>query len=388
MDWTERGERGQLCPVLNLALCQTRGVVSAPALDSREYQLLEGGQVTQRRHAPEPGRPTLEVVAARAGVSRATASRALRGSSNVSAEARESVLRAADEIAYTVNRAARSLVTRRSDTIAFFVAENEDRMFHDPYFLGVLRGAQAEAASAGLQLIFAVASTQAETQQFTHFVGGGHVDGVLLVSLHGDDLLAQGLEATGVPTVLNGRPFTADTRLFSVDSDNVAGGRDATALLISRGAHRIATITGPLDMSVGQDRLAGYRQALQAARRRHPRSLVAEGDFTVEGGAAAMTRLLEKEPAIDAVFAASDLTAIGAIRVLAEHGRRVPDEVAVVGFDDVREARLATPALSTVRQPIDELGRTMTRVLLSRIAGEKTQQRTVLPTDLVRRDSA
>jgi DNA-binding LacI/PurR family transcriptional regulator len=344
--------------------------------------------VTQRRRAPETGRPTLEVVAERAGVSRATASRALRGSTNVSPEARESVLRAADEIAYTVNRAARSLVTRRSDTIAFFVAENEDRMFNDPYFLGVLRGAQAEAGAAGLQLIFAVASTQAEISQFTHFVGGGHVDGVLLVSLHGDDLLAHGLEATGVPTVLNGRPFTSDTKLYSVDSDNVTGARDATELLVSRGARRVATITGPLDMSASQDRLTGYRQALQAAHRPHPRSLVAEGDFTVEGGAAAMTRLLDKEPGIDAVFAASDLTALGAIRVLAESGRRVPDQVAVVGFDDVREARLASPALSTMRQPLDELGRTMTRVLLSRIAGQKTQQRTVLPTDLVRRDSA
>jgi DNA-binding LacI/PurR family transcriptional regulator len=344
--------------------------------------------VTQRPRATDPGRPTLEVVAARAGVSRATASRALRGSNNVSPEARESVLRAANEISYTVNRAARSLVTRRSDTIAFFVAESEDRMFHDPYFLGVLRGAQAEAAAAGLQLIFAVASTPAEIQQFTHFVGGGHVDGVLLVSLHGDDLLAHGLEATGVPTVLNGRPFTADTHLFSVDSDNIAGGRDATELLISRGARRIATITGPLDMAPGQDRLIGYRRALQAARRPHPRSLVAEGDFTVDGGAAAMARLLDKEPEIDAVFAASDLTAIGAMRLLAERGRRVPDDVALVGFDDVREARLSSPALSTVRQPIDDLGRTMTRVLLSRISGQKTQQRTVLPTDLVRRDSA
>jgi DNA-binding LacI/PurR family transcriptional regulator len=336
----------------------------------------------------EPGRPTLEIVAARAGVSRATASRVLRGSSNVSEQARESVLRAADEMSYTVNRAARSLVTRRSDTLAFFVAENEDRMFTDPYFLGVLRGAQSEAAAVGLQLIFAVASSRAETRQFTHFVAGGHVDGVLLVSLHGDDQLADGLEATGVPTVINGRPFAPDTRLYSVDSDNVAGGSDATGLLLSRGARRIATITGPLDMSVGQDRLTGYRHALRAAQYRPTRTLEAEGDFTVEGGAAAMATLLDREPDIDAVFAASDLTALGAMQTLDRRGRRVPDDVAIVGFDDVREARLAHPALSTVRQPLEDLGRTMTRVLLSRISREQTEQRTVLPTDLVRRESA
>ncbi len=245
------------------------------------------------RHGPaSPDRPTLEVVAARAGVSRATASRVLRGSSNVSAEARESVLRAADEISYTVNRAARSLVTRRSDTIAFFVAENEDRMFHDPYFLGVLRGAQAEAAAAGLQLIFAVASTEAETRQFTHFVGGGHVDGVLLVSLHGDDRLADALEATGVPTVINGRPFAADTPLFSVDSDNVAGGQrgDRTAHRARRAADRDHHRAAGHERRPGSaDRLpAGVarRGALPAAPARRRRRLHRRGRLGRDGHAA------------------------------------------------------------------------------------------------------
>lgn len=332
------------------------------------------------------GRPTLEVVAARAGVSRATASRALRGSGRVSPAARDAVLRAADEVAYTVNRAARSLVTRRSDTIAFLVAENEDRMFRDPYFLGVLRGAQAEAAASGLQLVFVVASTDAETAQFTRYVGGGHVDGVLLVSLHRDDALAERLEQLGVPTVLNGRPFRPGASLFSVDSDNVEGARVATSLLVERGARAVATITGPLDMSAGQDRLAGYRAALHAAGLA-PHSV--EGDFTVEGGAAAAARLLDTEPALDAIFAASDLMALGALRTLHERGRRVPEDVAVIGFDDVREAQLASPALSTMRQPLDELGRTMTRVLLARVAGDaEVARRTVLPTELVRRQSA
>ena len=333
-------------------------------------------------------RPTLEVVAARAGVSRATASRVLRGSSNVSAAARDAVLRAADEMAYTVNRAARSLVTRRSDSIAFLVAENEERMFGDPYFLAVLRGAQAEAAASGNQLVFAIAATAAEAQQFIHFVSGGHVDGVLLVSMHGDDQLARRLEQVGVPTVLNGRPFQADTGLFSVDADNVSGSRCATELLLSGGARKVATITGPQDMCVGQDRLHGYRQALRAAGRPYHDEWAAPGDFTVEGGASAMARLLEVEPQLDGVFAASDLMALGAMRTLAEHGRRVPDDVAVIGFDDVREAQLTAPPLSTIRQPLDELGRTMTRVLLARIGGDSVAQRTVLPTELVRRASA
>jgi DNA-binding LacI/PurR family transcriptional regulator len=158
--------------------------------------------------------------------------------------------------------------------------------------------------------------------------------------------------------------------------------------LLEQGRRSVATITGPLDMSAGQDRLAGYRQALTAAKLTFRRSAVAEGDFTVEGGAAAMARLLETEPDLDGVFVASDLMALGAIRTLAEHGRRVPDDIAVVGFDDVREAQLTTPPLSTVRQPLDELGRTMTRVLLARIGGMDVAQRTVLPTEVVRRQTA
>jgi DNA-binding LacI/PurR family transcriptional regulator len=334
------------------------------------------------------GRPTLESVAARAGVSRATASRVLRGSSNVSASARDAVLRAADEMAYTVNRAARALVTRRTDSIAFLVAEDEERMFGDPYFLGVLRGAQAEAAAGGMQLVFAIASTEAETQQFVHFVSGRHVDGVLLVSLHGDDHLAQQLEDLDVPTVLNGRPFRPDAPLFSVDSDNVEGARMATARLLDRGARTVTTITGPLDMSAGQDRLTGFQQALIDAGLPFRNSLYAEGDFTVDGGAAAMATLLAAEPDLDAVFVASDLMALGAMRTLAAQNRRVPDDVAVLGFDDLREAQLAVPPLTTVRQPVNELGRTMTRILLGRIAGRVVPRRTVLPTELITRASA
>jgi DNA-binding LacI/PurR family transcriptional regulator len=332
--------------------------------------------------------PTLEVVAARAGVSRATASRVLRGASNVSDEARDAVLRVAAELSYRPNLAARALVTKRSDSVAFLVAESEDRLFGDPYFLSMLRGAQSVIAAAGMQLVFVIASTRAEAENFEHYARGGHIDGVLLVSLHGDDMLPQHLESFGVPTVLNGRPISADRSIFYVDSDNVGGGRAATDLLIARGATRIATITGPLDMCAGLDRLDGYRDAMRRAGRKPLKRHVAIGDFTAEGGATAMNRLLDADASIDAVFAASDLTALGAMSVLADRGLRVPDDVAIVGFDDVREASLANPALTTVRQPIDELGRTMARKLLDRIAGAPAERTTVLPVEVVRRRSA
>lgn len=336
----------------------------------------------------EPGRATLDVVAARAGVSRATASRVLRGASNVSPQAREAVLEAVQELSYTVNRAARSLVTRRSDSVGFLVAESEDRMFSDPYFLSILRGAQAEIAAANLQLVFAVASTPDETAQFRTYAAGGHVDGVLLVSLHGDDALPRALEAVGVPTVLNGRPLGADGDLYCVDSDNRDGGRRATEALVRRGARRIATITGPLDMGAGQDRLAGYQDVLRRSGLANGPELVAEGDFTVEGGGAAMRRLLADAPDLDAVFAASDLMAFGAMQELDRAGRRVPADVAVIGFDDIRPAAFTVPPLSTVRQPIDQLGRTMAAVLLARLRGAEPARMTVLPTELVLRESA
>jgi DNA-binding LacI/PurR family transcriptional regulator len=336
----------------------------------------------------EQGRPTLEVVAARAGVSRATASRVLRGASNVSDEARDAVLEVARQLAYSPNRAARSLVTRRSDTVAFLVAESEDRLFGDPFFLAMLRGAQTEIAAAGLQLVFVVASNHTESEHFENYAGGGHVDGVLLLSLHGDDRLPQHLEAMGVPTVLSGRPFSGSGDICYVDADNLGGGRAATTLLVERGARTIATITGPQDMCVGQDRLQGYRAALAQARRRTRKSLVVQGDFSVEGGYQAMRQLLRTDPDVDGVFAASDLMAIGAMRALHEAGRKVPADVAVVGFDDVREATLTAPPLTTVRQPVNELGRTMARTLLARIEGEPMVPTTILPVELIRRDSA
>ena len=336
-------------------------------------------------------RPTLEEVAERAGVSRATASRVIRGATNVSDSAREAVLTAASELSYTVNRAARSLVTRRSDSVAFLVAETGERMFRDPYFLGILRGAQSVIGSSGLQLVFAIASTARELEQFTDYAASGHVDGTLLISLHGasdhGDDLPRRLESLGVPTVLNGRPL-GDTGTFYVDSDNIGGGQLATELLIERGARRIATITGPMDMAVGHDRLAGYRSALAAHGIASPPDLVAHGDFSVEGGAKAMVQLLERVPDVDAVFCASDLTALGAMQALAETGRRVPHDVAIVGFDDVAEAETAIVPLTTIRQPIRDLGRTMAQVLLDRLNDKSPAQRTVLPVSVTRRSSA
>jgi DNA-binding LacI/PurR family transcriptional regulator len=335
------------------------------------------------------GAPTLEEVAARAGVSRATASRVLRGDKKVSEHARTAVLAAAGEIAYVPNLAARSLVTGRSDSIAFLVEETEERMFADPFFLGMLRSAQETVAAAGLQLVFTVMTRPEDQARFLAYAGGGHVDGVLLLSLHGQDKLPQRLEDLGVPTVLSGRPLSGRRKLWYVDADNVGGGVLATNHLLQSGRAHVATVAGPLDMCAGQDRLAGYRSAVEAAGLGYDESLVSVGDFTSAGGYAATVRLLRQRPDVDAIFAASDLAAFGAVRAIQASGRSVGDDVAVIGFDDIPAAADQQPPLSTVRQPIAELGTAMTRLLLARIDGlETVSRRTVLPVELVLRETA
>lgn len=332
--------------------------------------------------------PTLEVVAARAGVSRATASRVLRGASNVSPEARDAVLAAARAIDYTPNRAARALVTRRSESVAFVVAESEDRVFTDPFFLGMLRGAQGEIAAAGLQLVLVILSAGHDVEQFEQYARAGHVDGVLLLSLHGTDTLPRMLVRMGVPTVLSGRPFDERAGIHYVDADNTGGGRLAAQVLLERGVRRPATITGPMDMTAAQDRYAGYRAALGEADVRVLKRRTAHSDFTIEGGDAAMRRLLAASPDLDGVFASSDRLAIGAIRALQAAGRRVPEDVPVVGFDDSREGQLATPPLTTVHQSLDLMGAAMARMLVAAMNGAAAPERHIVPVQLVRRASA
>ncbi|WP_157245263.1 LacI family DNA-binding transcriptional regulator [Nonomuraea typhae] len=330
-------------------------------------------------------RPTLEAVAVRAGVGRGTVSRVINGSPNVSAKARAAVRQAIEELGYVPNRAARTLVTRRTDTVALVVSESELRVFDEPYFAGTIRGIGSALAETGLQLILAMAQSQEEHDRLEHYLTGQHVDGVLLLSLHGADPLPGRLEAMGVPTVLGGRPVGLDPYSY-VDMDNRGGARQAVRHLLSAGRRRIATIAGPQDMGVGVDRLAGYHDALLASG---APGLVAYGDFSEDSGAAAMRGLLAEHPGLDAVFAASDLMAVGALRELKAAGRAVPGEVAVVGFEDSKAALHTDPPLTTVHQPTELMGRQMARLLVARINGEELRQPVViLDTHLVRRASA
>ena len=331
-------------------------------------------------------RPTLEDVAAHASVSRATVSRVINGSPKVSDEARDAVEASIRSLGYVPNRAARTLVTQRTDTIALVVSEPDTMLFNDPFFGGIVRGVSLELQDTGEQLVLVMVTTDADHERFERYVRGGHVDGVLLLSLHGADPLPGALAGAGIPTVLGGRILVNDAGLPCVDVDNVGGAGLAVRRLVGLGRRRIATIAGPQNMGAGVDRLTGYRQALGSGRYRA--DLVEVGDFTQQSGAAAMSALLDRAPDLDAVFAASDLMAVGALATLRSAGRRVPDDVAVVGFDDHDIAQYVDPPLTTVRQPIVEMGRAMTRKLLTLLnPAAAINGADVLPTELVVRQS-
>jgi DNA-binding LacI/PurR family transcriptional regulator len=331
--------------------------------------------------------PTLEEVASRAGVGRGTASRVINGSEQVSAAARNAVLRAVEDLGYVPNRAARSLVTRLTDVIALVISESEERFFGEPFFGQIVRGVSGALAGGDRQLLLTMAHRAHDRGRLDNYLSRQHVDGVLLLSLHGDDPLPRQLAQRGVPAVLGGRP-SEESSLPFVDVDNAGGATLAVSHLIRSGRRRIATITGPLDMSAGLARLEGYQSALTSHGLEVDPALVAEGDFSEQSGRQAMEALLERAPDLDAVFVASDPMAIAVLATLAAHGRRVPQDVAVVGFDDSHSSRYTTPALTTVHQPVEEMGAAMVRLLGEWIDGSGPQQNVVLDTHLVVRESA
>ncbi len=331
---------------------------------------------------------TLENVALQAGVSRATVSRVVNGSPKVSPDVRRDVEAAIERLGYVPNRAARSLVTRRSGSIGLVITEPTGRLFSDPFFPRVLRGISAELTARDLQLILLIPNSQADVRRTGDYLSAGHVDGAVLVSLHGEDPLPERLSQAGIPLVLVGRPLRGVSASY-VDVDNRQGARSAVEHLIATGRRAIATIAGPQDMAPGVDRLAGYREAIGDAFRATDPALEATSDFTQEGGAKAMSRLLTKRPDLDAVFAASDLIAAGALSSLTAAGRRVPDDVAIVGYDDSPVATSTHPQLSSVRQPIEEMGREVARLLVEAVEGtDRVQRRVILATELVKRASS
>lgn len=332
--------------------------------------------------------PTLEEVASLAGVSRATVSRVINDHPNVSAEVREKVWQAIRDSGYRPHAVARSLVTRRTGILGIVIPEAVSTLFTDPFFPLLLRGA-TEACNAHRQQLMLVLfdDPTGEQETYQRVLRNGYLDGVVLASAALGDPLPGLMLRDGIPFVSVG--CLPNEQVHVVDADNVGGARVAVEHLIRLGHRRIATIAGPENMLAGQERLFGYRQALQAHGLPADEGLVVHGDYTEAGGMLAMQRLLASKPT--AVFAASDTMAIGALKYLRQVGRRVPDDIALVGFDDIPIASAVEPRLTTVRQPIERMGAMAVDLLISLLQGAQSAQgpahRIVLPAELIIRDS-
>ncbi|BBJ38787.1 LacI family transcriptional regulator [Streptomyces antimycoticus] len=348
------------------------------------------------RHAP-----TLEDVAREAGVSRATVSRVVNGVRNVDPAIQDQVRVAIERTGYAPNRAARSLVTRRTGTVALVVSGAGDgtgdtseeeqnafaaRVFADPFFGRVVGGVVGFLRPRSTHPVLMFAESPEARQEVLRYLRQGNADGALVVSTHPDDPLPALLAEAGLPAVLFARPVRP-VALSHVDLAHWDGGRLAAECLLARGCRKVATVSGPWAVAASQERLAGFRDTM--ARGGHPYVPVAEGGFTLDSGVAAMTELLAEHPDVEGVFAANDLMAQGVCQVLRERGRRVPDDVAVVGFDDSGVAATCRPPLTSVRQPVEDMAAAMARLLDEHVRGLRTEPASVLfEPELVVRESA
>ena len=341
--------------------------------------------------------PTLEDVARQAGVSRATVSRVVNGVRNVDPLIQDLVHRAIAQTGYAPNRAARSLVTRRAETVALVVSGAGDapdesrnafaaRVFADPFFGRAVAGVVGFLRPRSIHPVLMLADCAEDRQEVVTYLRQGRADGALVVSTHADDPLPALLAGARLHAVLFARP-ASPVPLSYVDLDHREGGRLAAQRLLECGCRRLATVAGPLAVSAGHERLAGFREML--AQNGHPDVPVIEAGFTLDSGIAAMRQLLAEHPDLDGVFAANDLMAQGACQVLREAGRRVPDDVKVIGFDDSGIALQCRPPLTTIRQPIEQMAAEMARLLDGHIRGERAEPASVMfAPELIVRESA
>lgn len=338
------------------------------------------------RESARPRRATIHDVARVAGISRGTVSRVLNDERYVSQDARTAVEAAIEQVGYVRNTAARNLKTQQSHAIGLIVHEPHSLFLEDPNIGAILLGTNEVLSEADYQLVSLVIDSDRDSGRVAQYLRGGFVDGVIIISARAGDPIARAVAKLGIPAAFVGHPSDVEGIQY-VGIDNAAAARAITERLVATGRKRVGMIASALDRDSGQDRLAGFTAAL--GRRFDPALVVEYPLYAYGSGKDGMAELLRRAPDIDGVFAASDAIAAGAMDALRLAGRRVPEDVGVVGFDDSTWAMRCQPPLSTVRQPADELGRVAARRVLAQLRGEELDGLgTMLETSIVWRESA
>lgn len=328
---------------------------------------------------------TLEDIARISGTSRSTVSRVINGEGSVREATREKINRVIRDLNFQPNLVARGLAGGRTGLIGFMIPLGVQSIFRDPFFPLLLQGISNGCATHNYSAMLWMAELEYKRRMISRLIYNGLVEGVIVSSMLSDEPLVEALADSKLPFVLIGR-HPALPHISYIDIDNRKSVSLAVTHLIQQKCQRIATITGPLTMMVGQDRLQGYRDALLAQGRPVEERWIVEGDFTEEGGYQAMRHLLTEKP--DAVFAASDAMAMGAMGAILEAGLKIPEDVAVMGFDDVVSPRPDFPGLTTVRQPIQDMGARAAETLIYLIQNpQEDAMQLVLPAELVIRQS-
>ncbi|NMC11438.1 MAG: LacI family transcriptional regulator [Chloroflexi bacterium] len=329
---------------------------------------------------------TLEDIAKQAGVSRSTVSRVVNDHPNVREEVRKRVKEVIRLTGYQPHAAARTLASQRSWMLGLVLPRSVSSFFADPYFPRLTQGIAQTCNQYNYTLgLFLISTKEDEETIFPRVSRKGLLDGILLQSDQLGDQLTEQVIQSHIPLVIIGRPFY-NKDVSYIDVDNINGAFTAVSHLIRLGYQRIATITGVPTRTVSIDRKEGYIKALSERGRNIDESLIVEGDFTEAGGYYAMQKLMPHKP--DAVFAASDIMAIGAMRAVREAGLRVPEDIAFVGFDDLPLATLPEPRLTTIRQPVYQFGVKAVEILLDLIEnGIEPPRRIIMDTELIIRNS-
>ncbi len=328
---------------------------------------------------------TLDEIARQAGVSRATVSRVLNNRPYVSAQARERVLAIAQKLNFHPNLAARGLAAGQTRILGLVIPMGISTLFTDPYFPLLIQGVAVACNARSHSVMLWLAEPEYERMTINQILHNGLIDGVILASMRSYDPLLETLASSDMPFVLVGRPPT-DLNVTFVDVDNRNSARECVNYLLRLGHARVATVTGPLDMVAGLDRFEGYKMALRDGGLTVDPALIATGDFTEESGYGGTQQLLGAKPT--AIFVAGDTMALGTLRAIRDAGLRVPDDVAVVGFDDMPFAARTDPPLTTMRQVVRQQGMRAAESLIDLIMHPDSPPRAILlPTELIVRSS-